>query len=412
MTKMGMDIPFVPKYQDLTLKTDIEINEKQKLSLLGIWGTSNIRFVYDDGMKEYFDVEEVSQSFDQRVEVNSIAYILGGTHTAKLSPKTELKSTLSFVRNDTRMPVDTLHRADPDADWKVLWHEKAKENKYSAFTEMTLRFSYFSRVTGGIKYDLYDFNYLERTGDEAYPDEVRTITDEEGVFSLLRLHAQYHHNLSPAFSVTGGVFGMYMTLNGRYSVEPRAGIKYQPSRSHTFALAGGTYSQMQPRTFYFIKTPTESGFEYSNKNLDFSRSTQFDAFYDWAFAPNWHTKLEVYYQHLHGIPVKNDPDGVWTMLEAGGAGDNFIQREENLVNKGTGRNYGMEFTVEKFLSHNYYLLFNTTLYSSTYTNGFNDKRWSTIFDGRYLVNLALGKGSPPWSRIRSIFHCNIDSICM
>ena len=36
------------------------------------------------------------------------------------------------------------------------------------------------------------------------------------------------------------------------------------------------------------------------------------------------------------------------------------------------------------------MLFNTTLYSSTYTNGFNDKRWRTIFDGRYLLNLASG----------------------
>lgn len=36
------------------------------------------------------------------------------------------------------------------------------------------------------------------------------------------------------------------------------------------------------------------------------------------------------------------------------------------------------------------MLFNTTLYNSTYTNGFNDTRWRTIFDGRFLMNLAAG----------------------
>jgi len=82
------------------------------------------------------------------------------------------------------------------------------------------------------------------------------------------------------------------------------------------------------------------------------------------------------------------------MLQIGGAGDNVIMREGNLVNKGTGKNYGVEFTIEKFMSNNYYLLFNSTIYRSTYTNGFNKKEWSTIFDGKYLFNLASGYELP------------------
>ncbi len=46
------------------------------------------------------------------------------------------------------------------------------------------------------------------------------------------------------------------------------------------------------------------------------------------------------------------------------------------------------------MSKNYYLLFNSTLYRSTYTNGFNNKEWSTIFDGKYLFNLASGYELP------------------
>jgi outer membrane receptor protein involved in Fe transport len=69
-------------------------------------------------------------------------------------------------------------------------------------------------------------------------------------------------------------------------------------------------------------------------------------------------------------------------------------REGNLVNKGTGKNYGVEFTIEKFMSKNYYLLFNSTFYRSTYTNGFNKKEWSTVFDGKYLFNLASGYELP------------------
>ncbi|HPL04537.1 MAG TPA: TonB-dependent receptor [Bacteroidales bacterium] len=387
MKKMGMKVPYVPKYQDLTLKTDFELNKKNTLSILGIWGTSNINFTIDEEMSELI-TEDDNVTFYQRVEVNSIAYVFGGTHKVKFSPKTELKSTVSFVRSDTRMPVDTMNMVDPNAEWQLLWHESAAENKYSAYSELTHRFSYNSRIIGGVKYDLYDFNYLEKTNYEYFPSGI--ITDEKGEFNLFRAYAQYVHNLSSKFSLTGGVFSMYKTLNDKYSVEPRGGIKYTPAKNHTFALSGGLYSQMQPRSFYFIQTPTANGFEYSNKNLDFSRSAQIDMFYDWAFAANWHTKIELYYQHLYGIPVKNDPNSYWTMLQAGGAGENYIIREDNLVNKGTGRNYGVEFTLEKFFSKNYYILFNSTIYNSSYTNGFNNKRWSTVFDGKYLMNLASG----------------------
>lgn len=183
---------------------------------------------------------------------------------------------------------------------------------------------------------------------------------------------------------------MYLTLNKTYSVEPRLGMQYKPASGHTFGLAGGMYSQMQPRVFYFLRTYIPKGLEQRNMNLDFSRSVQFDAYYDWAFAPNWHAKVEAYYQHIYNVPVLNSADEIWTMLEAGGAGENAISRYEELVNKGKGRNYGVEFTLEKFFSHNSYLLFSSTIYRSLYSNGFSDKFWSTVFDGKYLVNLAGG----------------------
>lgn len=394
MHKLGAYKGIVPRYQDLTFKTDFDLNDKHHLSVLGLWGTSNVKFNLDDVSKMEVEFDRQSLTFDQKVEVNSIAYILGATHTAKFSPKTELKTTLSFVRNDTRMPVDTMSLIEPNATWKLLWHENAIENKYSAYSQLTHRFSYQSRLIAGVKYDLYDVRYLEKTGDYDFPDSVRTVTDEKGQMGLLRTYAQYQHNLSPQLALTGGLFGMYFTLNGSKAIEPRGGIRYTPAEGHTLAFAGGLYSQLQPRTFYFIQTHTPQGIVYTNKELDFSRSAQFDASYDWAFAHNWHAKVEGYYQHLYSIPVKNNPDEYFTMLEAGGAGQNSIDRVENLVNKGTGRNYGVEFTLEKFLSQNYYLLFNTTLYRSTYTNGFNTKRWSTIFDGKYLVNLASGYELP------------------
>ncbi len=389
MNKMGINTGIIPKYQDLTMKLNFDINKKNQLSVIGLYGSSGINFVTSEvGMVE-FDKDLLGQ-YDQRIKIDAKTYILGVTHRVDFTTKTKLTTLLSLVRSDTHMPVDTMSMTQPNAEWQPLWDEKALEDKYSCYSKIEHRFSYASLIEAGVKYDLYNVNYLEK---ESYSDERGFFTnvDKKGSFGLWRVYTQYRQNIASRLILTGGLHGMYLDMNNTYSVEPRFGARYTPVSKHTFALSGGLYSQMIPRSFYFIRTLNPQGeIELSNKKLGFMKSAHADFSYSWSFAPDWHFKAETYYQWLYNIPVKNDPNETYTILQAGGAGENVIMREGNLVNKGTGKNYGVEFTVEKFMSKNYYLLFNSTLYRSTYTNGYNKKEWSTVFDGKYLFNLASG----------------------
>ena len=91
--------------------------------------------------------------------------------------------------------------------------------------------------------------------------------------------------------------------------------------------------------------------------------------------------------------MKNDPNEVYTILQAGGAGDNVIMRRKSCKQRHRQKLRHRVY-YRKFMSRNYYLLFNLTFYRSTYTNGFNKKEWSTVFDGKYLFNLASGYELP------------------
>jgi hypothetical protein len=62
----------------------------------------------------------------------------------------------------------------------------------------------------------------------------------------------------------------------------------------------------------------------------------------------------------------------------------------NLVNKGTGNNYGIELTIEKFFSKGYYVLFTSSLYDSKYTASDGVER-NTAFNGKYVYNILAGK---------------------
>jgi hypothetical protein len=72
-------------------------------------------------------------------------------------------------------------------------------------------------------------------------------------------------------------------------------------------------------------------------------------------------------------------------------GADFIFPEKgSLVNQGTGRNYGLELTAEKFFSKGYYGLFTVSLFDAVY-KGSDGKTRSTAFDGGYVVNFLAGR---------------------
>ena len=64
--------------------------------------------------------------------------------------------------------------------------------------------------------------------------------------------------------------------------------------------------------------------------------------------------------------------------------------QDSLTNKGTGKNYGIELTIERFFSKGYYGLFTSSLYTSKYTGSDGVER-NTAFNGKYVFNILAGK---------------------
>ena len=75
-----------------------------------------------------------------------------------------------------------------------------------------------------------------------------------------------------------------------------------------------------------------------------------------------------------------------------GAGS-YNNSAHNLVNEGSGRNYGIEFTLEKFLSKGYYFLVTTSLLDSKY-KGSDGVLRNTAFNSNFNVNVLFGYELP------------------
>jgi hypothetical protein len=120
--------------------------------------------------------------------------------------------------------------------------------------------------------------------------------------------------------------------------------------------------------------------------MKFSKSHQLVLGYEYFFNGNARVKVETYYQHLFNIPVcKTFPE--FSMINTG---TQFYESiPDSLENRGTGKNYGIELTIEKFLSNNFYFLSTISIYNSKY-KGYDGKTRNTAFNNNFVCNVLGG----------------------
>ena len=136
--------------------------------------------------------------------------------------------------------------------------------------------------------------------------------------------------------------------------------------------------------FWKIDYSQTGELQYPNKNLERMGAHHFVFSYDWSVTDNLRMKIEPYYQLLYDVPVVNDTP--YSML-------NFMSDwtfDKTLVNTGTGKNMGIDLTVERFLKNGYYFMTTASVYDFRYAGGDRIIR-RTRYDGGYVANILGGK---------------------
>jgi hypothetical protein len=188
------------------------------------------------------------------------------------------------------------------------------------------------------------------------------------------------------------VTAQYLALSDKFSVEPHAGIRWQASPRSSFAAGYGLYSRMEKADAYF------TGCE-SNRALGFTRSHHLMLSYALRISDDMNLRMEPYYQHLYNVPVVED--GAYSILNR-----EMYYITETLVGKGLGENYGVDVTLERYLSHGLYWMATASLYRSRYRGG--DGVWhNTRYNRNFAVNGLIGK---EWMvRRRNVLGVNLKA---
>ena len=178
---------------------------------------------------------------------------------------------------------------------------------------------------------------------------------------------------------------MLFLLNGSMTLEPRFGIEYRFLGENRLSAAYGNHSQIEPLPAYFYRVEILPGrFSKPNLSLSPTRSHHFVLGYKNLLARDLVLNLETYYQHLYHVPVS--PGGHYSMINF----KNDYMIRDSLVNRGTGRNLGIDLTLEKYLRDRYYFLVSGSVFDSRYTGGDGITR-NTRWDYGYVANLLVGR---------------------
>jgi hypothetical protein len=369
----------IPQYQDLSFKINVPTKKAGRFSFFGVGGTSYIEVLNKDRKKGDWTFGHNNLDF----RFGSDMGVAGLEHLYFFNKNTRINTTLAASYTGTDARADSAYQNAPPLTY---YGDKSSETKYSFNSKFSQKINAKNNYNFGITLDLYSANYTDSALTNNYVYYRLTDVNSEKML-LIQSYGQYQHNFNDNFTMYGGLHFQYFTLNKHWIIEPRFSAEWNINAKHSVSAGFGMHSQLQPRFLYFLETKQNNGNRVlTNKNMDFSKSNHYVLSYDYLINKNLRLKIETYYQHLYNIPVEQKPS-YYSLINFGN--DFYSDREDSLVNKGTGKNYGLEITFEKFLSNNYYFLLTASLFDSKYKGSDGIER-NTIYNSNYVLNVLLG----------------------
>ncbi|MHC1702872.1 MAG: carboxypeptidase-like regulatory domain-containing protein [Tenuifilaceae bacterium] len=370
------NFPNLPTFQDLTFKLEFPTTSA---GIFSIWAMgaddTNKKEADADTLKWKTDYDRTGQDYFNRFGA------IGLSHRISIGTKTHLHTTFSadgmsygmnkeeFTFDSRLLPTDNI---------------RSTEVKYTFRSIINHKFSQWVSSRSGVTINsLFFDNRLDKAFRDN-PEEIITFVHNSGTGFSSQAFTQFKIDILQNLSTNIGFHSMYLDVNKKATLEPRAGINWKISENDELSFAYGLHSQMEELRTYFSQVDNNGTIETPNKNLGFMKSHHFVLGYSRKMSDVMRVKIESYYQILEDIPVYANSSFSIINITSNWA----INRE--LENIGTGKNYGIDITIERFLKDGYYYLFTASLFDSKYVGG-DGKEYNTAFNRGNVVNLLGGK---------------------
>ncbi|WP_292267741.1 carboxypeptidase-like regulatory domain-containing protein [Butyricimonas sp.] len=374
LEKAGIvDFGGILDYQDLNFKFNIPT---RKAGTFSVWGTGLI----DKSESEFEKNPEEWEYLGEQMESETSQYMVAGgiSHSYFFNDNTRLKTIVAATYFRHKGFVDFY-----DFDLNKYPNLDLVRNNTNLIFSAILNRKFSAKFTNKTGFTFTKMYYdMEMNLSPYTMQPLELISKGDGNTNLISGYTSSSIGLSDRVTLSVGLNAQVLTLNNHWTVEPRTGIKWQATPKASFALAYGLHSRMEKMDVYFVRTRS-TGTEPVNKDLDFSKAHHVMLSYGCRLSDNLNLKIEPYFQHLFDIPVIADSS--YSVLNRV---DFYV--EEALKNKGKGRNFGVDVTLERYLNDGVYYMISGSLFSSKYKGG--DGKWrNTKYNRQFIINCLSGK---------------------
>lgn len=391
-----VEVPGLFNFQDANLKLIFPTKTLGTFSLFAFGGLDN------------FSIKDIRASIlstpgnrymttDESEDYNKANFLFnsGLNHTLTINKNSFIKTSLSFSGNGISDEIFEnknikLYNAqgefirDSVRSRKLNFDNNITKSVYRGAITYNHKLSTKNKIQIGIKYNLHNYNFKQSilNNDSSM---FTSVNFKENV-STIQNFISWQYRLNDKITFVAGIHNMNVLLNNKSTLEPRIALNWKLNERNSFHAGYGNHSTMESIHHYFARVKQDDGSVIEpNKDLDLLKAHHYVIGYEKRFTTNLMAKVELYYQYLYNLPVENNDTSYFATINEG-----MDYRYVDLVNKGTGKNYGIEITLERFFDNNYYFLINATLYNSKYKTLEGVER-NTQFNQNYLSNILFGK---------------------
>jgi len=392
-----IDLDGTLDYQDGAFKVVLPTKKTGVFSLFGLRGLSNAS-LEDVRADEIATPTNVTSTSDITQDYDKSNYLgnYGLNHMINLNEKSFIKTTLSYSNDgisEDIYKIKTTKVYDDQNDFlrdsvgdKVLdYQNRIKNSTYRGAITYNNKLDAKNTIQIGTKYAVHGHEYNQSNVQDS-TNALITLADFNKNINTLSNFISWKHRFNEDITIVAGVQNMNVLYNKKSTIEPRIALNWQINNTSSFSAGYGKHSTMESIHNYFAKVEQPDGsVTEPNKDLDLLKADHYVLGGEKRFGENIRVKAEAYYQNLYNLPVENNDTSYYATINEG-----IDYRYVELVNKGTGKNYGVEITLERFFNKGYYYLVNASLYNSKYKSLEGVER-NTQYNGNYLVNVLVGK---------------------
>lgn len=365
----------VPRYQDWTAKINVPTAKSGTFSLFSIGGRGKISIV--DGESDFYKyADDIATQYGMAVIGLRYQKSIGHNQSINVSVAGSYSSLSAQIDS---MNAETLLK---DRSQDALLQREFQSIQAVHNVKLGNRLSMRSGITGKrLAYKFISNDYSMTT----YPKDV----NEVGYTFLLSAFSEVSYRAGARLTLDAGVNAQFLFLNQTWNIDPRFGLSWKFKDKHEITFGYGLHSQYQGLEIYMTKLFSQAVDSkiYPNRYLDMTRAHHLVLGYQWRIAPSTRLKAETYFQYLYNIPV-DLYEPYYSVVNL--TGMSFDKYGRVYVNDATGYNYGLELTLERFLSQGWYYMVTASVFESKFRSIDNILR-NTLYNSNFVSNILVGK---------------------